>query len=242
MSKESYLNETYPGISGGLNLKVTIVIPSYNEEKNMSDIITKIKSDYENILVVDSKKSKDKTAEVAKEAGAVVIKDGGKGKGEALRRAIRHVDDGIIVFIDSDGSHATEDIPKLIKPIQEGRADMVVASRMLGGSDELHGTLLNFIKTTGTGLIQLFINYRWRVELTDSENGFRAIKADVAKKLKLKANDFDIEQEMVMKALKKNFRVSEIASHEYPRKYGKAKLKLMKCGWKFAWRLFRDIW
>ncbi len=155
--------------------------------------------------------------------------------------AINHIENGIIVFIDADGSHCIKDIPDLVNPIYLEKADLVVASRMLGGSDELHGNLTNFIKMMGTGIIQIAINYRWGVNLTDSENGFRAIRVDVAKKLKLKSNDFDIEQEMVMKSLKKGFNITEIPSHEYPRKGGEAKLNLMKCGWKFIWRLFIDI-
>ena len=221
--------------------KVTIVIPTYNEEKTIKEIIEEAKLYSKDILVIDSKKSKDKTAEIARETGVSVIKDNGKGKGAAIRMAINHIENGIIVFIDADGSHCIKDIPDLVNPIYLEKADLVVASRMLGGSDELHGNLTNFIKMMGTGIIQIAINYRWGVNLTDSENGFRAIRVDVAKKLKLKSNDFDIEQEMVMKSLKKGFNITEIPSHEYPRKGGEAKLNLMKCGWKFIWRLFIDI-
>ena len=222
--------------------KIKVVIPTYNEEKNIKEIIKNIKKFTKKIIVVVAKDTSDKTAEIAKKNGCKVIYDHGKGKGEAIKTAIDYINKkDIIVFIDADGSHEAKDIPKLVKPIIEDKSDMVIASRMLGGSDELHGTFVNWFKGVSTGFIQLIINWRFNVRLTDSENGFRAIKGNIAKNLKLKANDFDIEQEMVMKTLKKKYRISEISSHEYERKFGKPKLKLLKCGWKFIWRLIINL-
>ena len=88
---------------------------------------------------------------------------------------------GIVVFIDADGSHDPKDIPALVAPIKAGQADMVIGSRGKGGSDELHGTLEQFIRYVGSQLIMLAINYRWNVRLTDSQNGFRAIRRDVGR-------------------------------------------------------------
>ncbi len=85
---------------------------------------------------------------------------------------------------------------------------MVVGSRGKGGSDELHGTLGQLIRYVGSQLIMLGINYRWNVRLTDSQNGFRAVRRDVGKRLGLTSNLTTIEQEMLMKALKQGFRVS----------------------------------
>ncbi len=96
----------------------------------------------------------------------------------------------------------------MVAPIQAGQFDMVVGSRGKGGSDELHGTLGQFIRYVGSQLIMLGINYRWNVRLTDSQNGFRAISSDVGKRLGLTSNLTTIEQEMLMKALKQGFRVT----------------------------------
>jgi dolichol-phosphate mannosyltransferase len=134
----------------------------------------------------------------------------------------------IVVFIDADGSHEPADIPKLIEPIRAGRADLVIASRGKGGSDELHGTLDQLIRYIGSQLIMLAINYRWNVRLTDSQNGFRAIRTDVARSLGLTSNATTIEQEMLMKALKRGYRVTEIASHEYERRWGVSKVSVWK--------------
>src|SRR5207249_10892863 len=125
----------------------------------------------------------------------------------------------VIVFIDADGSHEPKDIPAMIAPIMIGQADMVVGSRGKGGSDELHGTVEQFIRYFGSQLIMLAINYRWDVRLNDSQNGFRAIRRDVARRLGMTSNLTTIEQEMLMKALKRRYRVAEIASHEYERRW-----------------------
>ena len=220
--------------------KFSIIIPTRNEEKTIADIIKKVSKYSDDIIVVDGH-SKDNTRKIAESLKARVILDNGKGKGAALRAAIHHSARSIVLFMDADGSHETNDIPKLVKPILEDKADLVVASRMLGGSDELHGTFSNFLRNLGSNLVQLAINYRFNVRLTDCENGFRAIKRDVFKNLNLKANDFDIEEEIVLKALRKKYRVAEIPSHEYERKFGKSQLSLFKIGYKFIYRLLINM-
>jgi len=147
----------------------------------------------------------------------------------------------ILVFIDADGSHDPRDIPALVAPIRAGAADMVIGSRGRGGSDELHGTIEQFIRYVGSQLIMLAINYRWNVRLTDSQNGFRAIRRDVAVKLDLRSNLTTIEQEMLMRALKRGFRVSEIASHEYERKWGTSKVVVWRLWFAYIANFLRNI-
>jgi dolichol-phosphate hexosyltransferase len=118
---------------------------------------------------------------------------------------------------------------------------MVIGSRGKGGSDELHGTLEQFIRYVGSQLIMLAINYRWNVRLTDSQNGFRAVRRDVAKRLGLTANLTTIEQEMLMKALKQGFRVTEIPSHEYERRWGTSKVVVWKLWFAYVWSFLRNL-
>jgi radical SAM superfamily enzyme YgiQ (UPF0313 family) len=139
------------------------------------------------------------------------------GQGEGVQRAIHDATTGILVFVDADSPHDPHDIPRLVEPIQLGEADLVIGSRARGGSDQRHGTLEQFIRYVGAQLITLAINYRWNVRLTDSQNGFRAIRRTVAARLGLSSSVTTSEQEMLMKALKQGYRVSEIASHEYAR-------------------------
>ena len=158
--------------------RVTVVIPTKDEEGLIGEIVDQVKPYADEVLVVDGH-SRDRTPEIAVAHGARVIRDGGQGKGEALRLAIGAATSEIVVFIDADGSHDPHDIPRLVAPIRAGEADLVIGSRGKGGSDELHGTLEQFIRYSGSQVIMLAINYRWNVRLTDSQNGFRAIRRDV---------------------------------------------------------------
>ena len=106
---------------------------------------------------------------------------------------------------------------------------------------ELHGTIDQFIRYVGSQLIMLAINYRWNVRLTDSQNGFRAIRRDVAGKLGLTSNLTTIEQEMTMKTLKQGYRIGEIPSHEYERKWGKSKVVVWKLWFAYLWSFARNI-
>ena len=104
-----------------------------------------------------------------------------------------------------------------------------------------HGTLEQFIRYVGSQLIMLAINYRWNVRLTDSQNGFRAIRRDVGARLGLTSNLTTIEQEMLMKALKQGFRVSEVASHEYERRWGTSKVVVWKLWFPYVWSFLRNL-
>ena len=220
--------------------RVTVVIPAKDEEGLIGEIVDAVKRHADEVLVIDGH-SKDRTREIAIEHGARVIQDHGRGKGDALRMSFDAATTGIVVFIDADGSHDPDDIPKLVAPIKAGDADLVIGSRGKGGSDELHGTLEQLIRYIGSQLIMLGINYRWGVRLTDSQNGFRAIRRDVGLRLGLTSNLTTIEQEMLMKALKQGFRVAEIPSHEYERRWGTSKVVVWKLWAVYLWSFVRNL-
>ena len=219
---------------------VTVVIPTKNEEGLIAEIITAARPHAAEILVVDGH-STDRTRDIAAEMGARVVLDAGRGKGEALRRSFVEARHDILVFIDADGSHEPKDIPLLVEPIRRGDAELVIASRTRGGSDELHGTAEQLLRYIGSQVIMLAINYRWQVRLTDSQNGFRALRRDAARALRLKANLTTIEQEMLMRALKCGCRVVEIPSHEFERRWGVSKVSVWRLWWVYLWSLMRNI-
>ena len=160
------------------NPRISVIIPTLDEETTLADVIVRCRPFVDEILVIDGH-SKDRTAEVARSHGARLELDDRRGKGAAMRRAATLVRGDILVFIDADGSHVPEDIPKLVEPILKGEADHVTASRMTGGSSELHGGFDEFLRLTGSSFITACINTRYKVRLSDSQNGFRAIKKDV---------------------------------------------------------------
>ncbi|MFH1619841.1 MAG: glycosyltransferase family 2 protein [bacterium] len=221
-------------------MKISVVIPARNEAATLAETLEGCRMYADELVVIDGR-STDGTPELAEKLGAKVYPDAGRGKGEALRMAIEKVTGDIIVFIDADGSHDPHDIPRLTAPIIAGEYDHVTGSRMRGGSDELHGDLGKFIRMVGSDIITMGINYRFGVRLTDSQNGFRAIKASVARQLELKEDITSIEQEMVIKTLKKGFRVGEISAHEYARKAGESKIKVWKVAPRYVYCWLKNL-
>jgi glycosyltransferase involved in cell wall biosynthesis len=219
---------------------ITVVIPTKNEEGLIAEIIDAVRPHASEILVIDGHSS-DRTREIAAARGARVVLDAGRGKGEALRRSFVEARHGVLVFIDADGSHDPRDIPRLAEPILRGDAELVIASRTRGGSDELHGTAEQLLRYIGSQIIMLAINYRWQVRLTDSQNGFRAIRRDAARALELRADLTTIEQEMLMRALKRGCRVVEIPSHEFERQWGVSKVSVWRLWWVYVWSVIRNI-
>ena len=224
----------------GADAGVTVVIPTKNEEGLIAEMIDAVRPHATEILVVDGH-STDRTRDIAAEKGVRVVLDAGRGKGEALRRSFVEARHDILVFIDADGSHDPQDIPRLVEPIRRGNAELVVGSRTRGGSDELHGTGEQLLRYVGSQIIMLAINYRWQVRLTDSQNGFRAVRRDVARALNLKSNLTTIEQEMLMRALKCGCRVVEVPSHEFERRWGVSKVSVWRLWWAYVWSLMRNI-
>ena len=226
--------------SAPLPVTVCGVIFTKNEEGGIAEVIRLTRPLVDDVYVVDGH-SKDRTREIAAAEGAKILLDNGKGKGDGIRTAIKKIDFDILVFIDADGSHDPRDIPKLVAPIKEGRADMVVGSRGRGGSDELHGDIQKLLRMIGSDIILIAINYRWKVRLTDSQNGFRAVRTEAARALNLKENITTIEQEMTMKFLQKGYQIDEIAAHEYARKHGQSKIRLSKVWFRYVWSAVKNL-
>jgi dolichol-phosphate mannosyltransferase len=219
----------YPGEERtvGFRDNVTAVIAARDEAPTIGSIVQRSLAHVSDVLVVDGH-SRDDTVAVALSAGARVLVDHGRGKGDALRMAIEAVTTDIIVFLDADGSHDPDDIPRLVAPIHDGVADHVSGSRLIGGSSELHGGFDEFLRLTGSSLITACINWRFGVRLSESQNGFRAIRTSVARQLGLRENSTTIEQEMVIKTLRLRFRMAEVPAHEYQRMHGRSHIVLWR--------------
>lgn len=221
--------------------KVSAVILAKDEEDTIASVVGKCLPHVNEVLVVDGHSS-DRTIEIAEKSGARVISDHGLGKGDGYRVGMSEARGEVLVFLDADGSHDPADIPKLAAPLLTGELDMVIASRWRGGSDDVHPSLAHFIRDMGGNFLSMAISWRFKTEVTDCLNGFRAIRKDAGLSLGLTADDFDIEHEMVMKALKKGLRLGEVGSHEYARAGGASKLPTFGKAHKFFLRLFREWW
>jgi dolichol-phosphate mannosyltransferase len=221
--------------------RIGVVIPTLNEGQTLTDIIKGVRPYASDVVVVDGH-STDNTAEVARSLGTRIVLDHKKGKGEAIRTVIPYLTREVTVFIDADGSHDPEDIPAIVKPILDGNADHVSGSRLIGGSSELYGGFDDCFRLMGSSLITACINHHFNVRLSESQNGFRAIRTEVLRQLDLEENITTIEQEMIIKTLKKGYRMAEVPSHEHSRKAGYSKISVRKVAFRYVYSMVKYLY
>lgn len=227
------------------NADVWAIIPTLNERQTLPQVVEQTLPYVARILIVDGA-STDGTREwienqitqgVPLQLEVVTV----RGKGRALRRALKLVPVKWTVMLDADGSHVPSDIPAFLAPLRSGDADMVVGSRWTGGSDELHGDMNMWLRRMGSQVLTGLVNLRWGADLSDIQNGYRALSTRVGQRIGLAATDFNIEQEMVMKFLGGGYRVMNVPSHEYARQGGVAKLDLGQVWLRFGVVVLRHL-
>jgi len=219
---------------------VVTVILAKDEERSIAEAVSGARRHCGRVVVMDGH-SADHTVERARAEGAEVHADPGKGKGAAIRASLSLVQEPVVVFMDADGSHDPADIPRLADPIVEGAVDLCVGSRFTGGSEELSITIGQLIRTIGNISMNIAINKRWRVELTDTLNGFRAVRREAALDVGLREDIHTIEQEMVMKMLLAGHRVMNIPTHEYSRQHGESHIKIWRQWPRFVWCVVKHL-
>ena len=222
-------------------MKINIVIPTRNELKNLKIIVPRLKKKYNYPIIVIDKSNDGTEIELKKLCIKWKIKlyfQKSKGKGNALREAVEFCTGDIIVFFDADCSHDPDDIEKLVNPFKLNKSvHHVGGSRMRGGSDELYSDVQHLIRLFGSLIINITINLKFGVHLTDSINGLRAIKKNIFKKLNVTSDDFAIELELVSKTLSAGLNYVEIPTHEWKRKFGVSKIGLTTHSWQFISKL-----
>jgi dolichol-phosphate mannosyltransferase len=220
---------------------VTVVISAKDEEGDIAEAVRGARPFADEVLVMDGP-SRDRTREIAAAEGARVELDPGKGKGSAVRAAMTLAKGDIVVYMDADGSHDPRDIPRLVEPVASGEVDLCVGSRFLGGSEELSINFGQLIRSIGNISMNIAINKRFTVSLSDTLNGFRALRREVGLKLRLIENKHTIEQEMIIRALRMGYRVKNISAHEYARKHGKSHIRIWREWPHFLWCMFKNLY
>jgi len=190
-------------------LKIAIGLPAFNEEKNIASIILQLKKKYELIIVCDDGSS-DLTSEISEEMGAVVVKHKKNlGYGSAIRSLFvkaRELECDILVTFDSDGQHNVLEIHDVIEPILKNKADIVIGSRFLG---KIEGNVPEYRKL-GIKAITNLVNSNTEKKITDSQSGFRAYNKIVMEKIVPSESGMGVSTEILIKANKIKFRVSEV--------------------------------
>ena len=187
--------------------QVTAIIPAYNEQIAIGSMVLNTKQYVDRVIVVDDG-STDKTVEISKLAGAEVISHPtNMGKGVALKSGFNAVTDSdIIVTLDGDGQHHTSDIPKLLKPIIDGEADIVNGSRYLNGKEKN----TPIYRRVGQTVIDKATNFNARSNITDSQSGFRAFAKHTLPFFGFDQTGYGIESGMLIEASKAGLRIKEV--------------------------------
>ncbi len=206
-------------------MKITVLIPTLNEENAIGDVIEGfIREGYKDIIVIDGH-STDRTREIAREKGARVIVQRGKGKGNAIRQAFSLINCDILLLIDGDGTYLPEESRNLIDPIVNNEADHVIGNRF-ARYEKGAFSKLNLI---GNRILNLAFRMSFGENLSDILSGFRALKGELIKNMNLTSAGFEIEAELTAETLRKGYTVKEVPITYRARK-GKTKLRPLRDG------------
>ena len=224
-------------------MRVDVVIPAFNEERVVGDVVSSIPRPPVELVVVADNNSRDRTAAVAAAAGAIVVPAPRQGYGSACLAGLAWLranqPPDVVAFLDADGSDFAEELPLLLQPIAGGRADLVVGSRTLGRREP--GALLPQARAgnlVACALIALLYGHRY----TDL-GPFRAVRWQALERLAMRDPDFGWTAEMQVKALRHGLRVAEVPV-SYRRRVGVSKITgtlwgTLRAGHKILWTVAR---
>ena len=212
-------------------MKLSIIIPVFNEVNTIADIIQKVQSvGYDKEIIVVDDASTDGTKDILQKLSQqpeinIFYHERNRGKGAAIRTAIKNITGDITIIQDADLEYDPVDYAGLLKPILDGRADVVYGSRFQGGPHRV----LFFWHYIGNKFLTLFSNMMTNLNLTDMETGYKAFKSNVIKNISLSSDRFGFEPEVTAKiAHCNNYKIYEVPISYSGRDYSEGK----KIGWK----------
>ncbi|WP_122088211.1 glycosyltransferase family 2 protein [Halalkalicoccus subterraneus] len=213
--------------------RLSVVMPTLNEEEGITECIDRIRTAIHElgipseIIVSDS--STDRTPEIAREMGAIVVTPDEPGYGYAYRYAFEHARGEYIVIGDADTTYDFEDIPRLLDHLQEEDADMVMGSRL--GGEIKPGAMPALHQYVGNPALTKFLNTFYGAGVSDAHSGFRIIRSDSLEALDLKTNGMEFASEMIMEAGASDMKIVEVPI-TYHEREGEANLESFTDGWR----------
>ena len=222
-------------------MKLSIIIPCYNEQSTIKEIINKISSQSnidKEIIVVDDY-SQDKTREILQnelknDVNKIILNDKNYGKGYSIKKGIEVASGDCILIQDADLEYDPSDYSKLLNPIINNVADVVYGSRFIGSNEK---RVLYFWHSVGNKFLTILSNMFSNLNLTDMEVGYKVFRSSVLKEIELEENRFGFEPEITAKIAKKNIRIYEVGISYFGRKYSDGK----KITWKDGFSALRCI-
>ncbi len=222
---------------------LSVIIPCYNERATVAEVLRRVQAEApeaEVVLVDDG--STDGTCDVLRTLTEpprpslkVLAHAENRGKGAAIQTGIQAATGDIILIQDADLEYDPRDYPALLRPIEEGRADVVYGSRFLGGPRKA----MMFWHMVANKLLTLMTNVLYDTILSDMETGYKVFRAEVIKGIPLRARRFDFEPEVTAKMLKRRHHVYEVPISFDPREYSQGKKIALKDAFVAVWTLLK---
>jgi glycosyltransferase involved in cell wall biosynthesis len=222
-------------------MKISVIIPVYNEVKNINEIIKRVQSTKlaTEIVIVDDG-SKDGTRDIlqtldGKKKVRVILHEKNQGKGAAVVTGMKAARGDILLIQDADLEYDPRDYPLLLKPLEEGIADVVYGSRFLGGPHRV----TMFWHQVANKLLTFMTNILYDSILTDMETGYKVFRRKVIDGMHIKAKRFNFEPEFTAKILKQKYRIYEVPISFNPRDYTEGKKIKLKDAFEAVWALIK---
>lgn len=213
-------------------MKLSIIIPCYNEKNALPDLISLVKEapvEEKEIILVDDC-SEDGTTQliktkIEKKIDKVIYHPKNMGKGAAIKSGLEYVTGDLVILQDADLEYDPREYPKLMAPIIEGKADVVYGSRFLGGGPHRVHLFWHYV---GNKFLTILSNMFTNLNLTDMETCYKLFRTEIIKGIDLEQKGFGIEPEITAKIARKNCRIYEVGISYYGRSYSEGK----KINWK----------